>query len=62
MFREVLVMCLVAGALATCPMRPSAEQSRTQKQQGDGGYKILISGGSDKYIPNAIYTISLQGE
>ncbi|XP_012263260.2 spondin-1 [Athalia rosae] len=61
MFRGVLALCLVAEAFALCSMRPSEELTTVQRYPGDGGYSILISGNSDKYIPNAVYTISLRG-
>lgn len=57
----ILVACYAATTLAGCPMRPSAGQTSAGRTPGDGGYRILISGTSDKYIPDAIYTISLQG-
>ncbi|XP_017787467.1 PREDICTED: spondin-1 [Habropoda laboriosa] len=53
--------CLVIAVQAGCPMRPTTEQTSVPRTIGDGGYRILVSGESDKYIPNAIYTISLQG-
>lgn len=53
--------CLFITAQAGCPMRPTAQQSSSGRTSGDGGYRILISGESDKYIPNAVYTIRLQG-
>ncbi|XP_046594734.1 spondin-1 [Neodiprion lecontei] len=61
MIRVVLTLCLLAEALASCPMRPSAQYTTTRRYPGDGGYQIAISGTSDKYIPNAVYTLSLQG-
>ncbi|XP_046817406.1 spondin-1 [Vespa crabro] len=57
----ILMACFVATTLAGCPMRPSAGQTSAGRTPGDGGYRILISGTSDKYIPDAVYTISLQG-
>lgn len=62
MLRFILATIIVAAAQAGCPMRPSPDQSSSQRLPGDGGYRILISGNFDKYIPNAIYTISLRGE
>lgn len=53
--------CLCIAVQAGCPMRPTSEQTTAIRTTGDGGYRILISGEVDKYIPNAIYTISLQG-
>lgn len=53
--------CLVITVQAGCPMRPTAEQTSASRTTGDGGYRILVSGKADKYIPNAVYTISLQG-
>lgn len=53
--------CLVMAVQAGCPMRPTAEQTSAPRTTGDGGYRILVSGKADKYIPNAVYTISLQG-
>lgn len=53
--------CLVLAVQAGCPMRPTAEQTSASRTTGDGGYSILVSGKADKYIPNAVYTISLQG-
>ncbi|KAG7198405.1 hypothetical protein KM043_005793 [Ampulex compressa] len=56
-----LAACLVVAAHAGCPMRPTLEQTSAQRTPGDGGYRILVSGQGDSYIPNAVYTISLQG-
>nr|XP_033334229.1 spondin-1 isoform X2 [Megalopta genalis] len=53
--------CLFITVQAGCPMRPTAQQSSSNRTSGDGGYRILISGESDKYIPHAVYTIRLQG-
>lgn len=53
--------CLVIAAQAGCPLRPTSEQTSARRTTGDGGYRILVSGQTDKYIPNAVYTISLQG-
>ncbi|XP_076619199.1 extracellular matrix protein f-spondin [Colletes latitarsis] len=53
--------CLAVAVQAGCPMRPTAEQTSAKRTVGDGGYKILVSGETDRYIPNAVYTISLQG-
>ncbi|XP_051166225.1 spondin-1 [Leptopilina boulardi] len=61
MLRLILVTFIVAGVQASCPMRPSSEEASSQRLPGDGGYRILFSGDFDKYIPNAVYTISLRG-
>ncbi|XP_076676600.1 extracellular matrix protein f-spondin [Andrena cerasifolii] len=53
--------CLVIAVQAGCPLRPTSEQTSARRTTGDGGYRILVSGQTDKYIPNAVYTISLQG-
>ncbi|KAL7305034.1 hypothetical protein TKK_0002818 [Trichogramma kaykai] len=54
--------CVVIGqARAGCPLKPKTEQTSATRLPGDGGYRILISGEYDKYIPNAVYTIGLQG-
>ncbi|CAL7936929.1 unnamed protein product [Xylocopa violacea] len=53
--------CLVIAVQAGCPMRPTTEQTSAPRTPGDGGYRILVSGEADKYIPNAVYTISLRG-
>ncbi|KAF7403614.1 hypothetical protein HZH68_006408 [Vespula germanica] len=57
----ILVASFAAMTLAGCPMRPTTGQTSAGRTPGDGGYRILISGTSDKYIPDAVYTISLQG-
>ncbi|XP_076235716.1 extracellular matrix protein f-spondin isoform X2 [Calliopsis andreniformis] len=57
----IVTACLLIAVQADCPMRPTLEQTSARRTTGDGGYRILVSGGSDKYIPNAVYTISLQG-
>lgn len=57
----ILTACFLAVAHAGCPMRPTVEQTSTGRTAGDGGYKILISGQTNGYIPNAVHTISLQG-
>ena len=62
MLRLILATIIVAVAQAGCPMRPSPDQSSSQRLAGDGGYRILISGNFEKYIPNAVYTISLRGK
>lgn len=56
-----LTACLIAVTHAGCPMRPTVGQTSASRTQGDGGYRILISGQTNEYIPNAIHTISLQG-
>ena len=61
MLRFLLATVIVAAVQAGCPMRPSPDQSSSQRLPGSGGYRILISGDFDKYIPNAVYTISLRG-
>ena len=53
--------CLAITVQAGCPMRPTAEQTSASRTTGDGDYRILVSGKADKYIPNAVYTVSLQG-
>ncbi|KAG5327913.1 SPON1 protein, partial [Acromyrmex heyeri] len=57
----MLTACLLAVTHAGCPMRPTVEQTSTSRTAGDGGYRILISGQNNGYIPNAIHTINLQG-
>ena len=57
----ILTACLLAVTYAGCPMRPTVEQTSTSRTPGDGGYRILISGQNNGYIPNAIHTINLQG-
>lgn len=57
----ILTACLLAVTHAGCPMRPTVEQTSADRTAGDGGYRILISGQTSGYIPNAIHTISLQG-
>lgn len=42
-------------------MRPTVGQTSAPRTAGDGGYRILVSGQQDNYIPHAVYTISLQG-
>lgn len=57
----ILAACLLAVTHAGCPMRPTVEQTSAGRTAGDGGYRILISGQTGGYIPNAIHTISLRG-
>ncbi|XP_023246887.1 uncharacterized protein LOC111643379 [Copidosoma floridanum] len=49
------------GVRAGCPLNPTSDPTSGSRLPGDGGYRILISGDHDKYIPSAVYTISLQG-
>jgi len=42
-------------------MRPTVGQTSANRTEGDGGYRILISGETNGYIPNAIHIINLQG-
>ncbi|XP_076175754.1 extracellular matrix protein f-spondin isoform X2 [Ptiloglossa arizonensis] len=53
--------CLVVAVQAGCPTPPTSEQTSAKRTAGDGGYRILVSGENDKYVPNAVYTISLLG-
>ncbi|XP_015171826.1 PREDICTED: spondin-1 [Polistes dominula] len=57
----ILVAFFATMTQAGCPMRPTTGQTSAGRTPGDGGYRILISGTSDKYIPDAVYTISLRG-
>ncbi|XP_071559800.1 spondin-1 isoform X1 [Temnothorax nylanderi] len=57
----ILTACLLAVTHAGCPMRPTVEQASASRTVGDGGYRLLISGQTNGYIPNAVHTISLQG-
>ncbi|XP_011630143.1 spondin-1-like [Pogonomyrmex barbatus] len=57
----ILTACLLAVTHAGCPMRPTVEQTSSGRTPGDGGYRILISGQTNGYVPNAVHTISLQG-
>lgn len=57
----ILAACLVAMTHAGCPMRPTIGQTSANRTLGDGNYKILMSGQTNGYIPDAVYTISLQG-
>lgn len=61
MLSLTVTACLLIAVQAGCPMRPTAEQTSASRTTGDGGYRILVSGEADKYIPNAVYTISLRG-
>lgn len=58
----ILTACFLVVAHAGCPMRPTVEQTSASRTAGDGGYKILISGQTNGYVPNAVHTISLQGD
>lgn len=51
----------IAVAWAGCPLSPTSDQTSATRLPGDGGYRILLSGDYNKYIPNAVYTVSLQG-
>lgn len=57
----LVTACLVAVTHAGCLMRPTVGQTSADRTPGDGGYRILISGQTNGYIPNAVHTISLQG-
>ncbi|KAK2584629.1 hypothetical protein KPH14_006978 [Odynerus spinipes] len=57
----ILVACFATLTQAGCPMRPTPGQTSAERTPGDGGYKIFVSGTSDKYVPDAVYTISLKG-
>ncbi|XP_058804419.1 spondin-1 isoform X2 [Phymastichus coffea] len=61
MLRLFMVSWFIATTWAGCPLSPTPEQTSADRLPGDGGYRILVSGNYDKYIPNAVYTISLQG-
>lgn len=61
MLRLFVLSWFIATAWAGCPLSPTSEQTSAERLPGDGGYRILVSGDYDKYIPNAVYTISLQG-
>lgn len=43
----------------SCPRQPSGVSS--PKTPGDNGYHILVSGEPQKYVPGAIYTVSIVG-
>ncbi|GLG92485.1 Kunitz-type serine protease inhibitor Bt-KTI, partial [Gryllus bimaculatus] len=52
----------VGGASALrCPREPSPDITRALRSPGDRGYRILISGEPDYYVPDAVYTLSLLG-
>lgn len=53
---------LVALANAGCPMRPTSAQTSAPRTPGDGGYKIMSSGRTGKYVPDTIYAIGLRGK
>ncbi|KAJ8679348.1 hypothetical protein QAD02_015135 [Eretmocerus hayati] len=61
MLPVLIAVWFIATAKAGCPLRPTTQQTSAERLPGDGGYRILISGEYDKYIPNAVYHISLQG-
>ncbi|EZA49891.1 hypothetical protein DMN91_012061 [Ooceraea biroi] len=61
MLSLILTACLLVVAHAGCPMRPSVGQTSANRTQGDGGYRISISGPANGYVPDALYTISLRG-
>lgn len=61
LFLIILTACLFAVTHAGCPMRPTVEQTSAPRTLGDGDYKVFISGQTNGYIPDAIYTISLKG-
>ena len=54
------IICVVL-VNAGCPMRPTNEQTSAQRTPGDGGYRIIVSGRNEKYVPNTIYVIRLGG-
>lgn len=57
MLRLVLLVTLVASTLADgCPREPHSDQSAALRSPGDNGFKILVSGEPDKYIPGTVYT------
>lgn len=55
------MVCSFTATYAGCPMRPTIKQTSVQRTPGDGGYRILISGQTNEYIPDAVYMINLQG-
>ncbi|XP_011503578.1 PREDICTED: spondin-1 [Ceratosolen solmsi marchali] len=60
---HLLVSALFIGTVqAGCPLWSTSNQTSDSRLPGDGGYRIIISGNYDKYIPKAVYTISLQGQ
>ncbi|CAG7726149.1 unnamed protein product [Allacma fusca] len=54
----LLCLCSTGARSLWCDRTPAGVN--VPKTPGDNGYKIVISGESDKYIPGAVYTIRLQ--
>nr|CAD7439236.1 unnamed protein product [Timema bartmani] len=62
-----LAVLLVTGLLVrttlavSCLREPGADHAISLKSPGDNGFKILVSGEPDKYVPGSVYTLSLVG-
>ncbi|XP_071452717.1 spondin-1 [Hetaerina americana] len=63
LFLQLLLLWCSVDARApprgSCPREPKGVS--TPKTDGDNGYHILISGEPQKYVPGAIYTVSIVG-
>nr|CAD7194789.1 unnamed protein product [Timema douglasi] len=62
-----LASLLVTGLLVrttlavSCLREPGPDHAISLKSPGDNGFKILVSGEPDKYVPGSVYTLSLVG-
>ncbi|CAL4072077.1 unnamed protein product, partial [Meganyctiphanes norvegica] len=65
------VLAVVLAVLIAAPYGTEAQSSacsraphntKTYKQNGDGRFRIKISGNPDNYVPGEVYTVSLEGE
>lgn len=52
---------LVVLANAGCPMRPVPTLTTNPRTPGSGGYKIMMNGRNEQYLPDTIYTVSIRG-
>ncbi|KAG8223551.1 hypothetical protein J437_LFUL004425 [Ladona fulva] len=59
---ELALLCAAGPRTSprgSCPRQPSGVVS--PKTPGDNGYHILVSGEPQKYVPGAVYTVSIVG-
>ncbi|XP_063232008.1 spondin-1 [Bacillus rossius redtenbacheri] len=57
----LLAALLQVTGVMSCPREPSPEHATALRTPGDNGFRILVSGEPDKYVPGSVYTLSLLG-
>ncbi|KAJ9583301.1 hypothetical protein L9F63_022355 [Diploptera punctata] len=60
MWKLVVVLCVVQTSLG-CVREPREEHSTALRSPGDNGFRIQISGEPERYVPGAVYTLSIVG-